>query len=155
MNEDFAQKISQADSQFERIKDQNFISFLTEPNNMVTLMNLLMENDSSPYEANRCAAKLAIRTIALRLMYNLSMINQFGKFIVENCFETVMNMFAKNLTLVKEWCADRTTLTRSKEAYEDMYLILSFLSNIMADGVDDQSGQNVTELFLQQEGSYF
>ena len=98
---------------------------------------------------------MAIRTIALRLMYHLSMINQFGKFIVENCFETVMNMFAKNLTLVKEWCADRTTLTRSKEAYEDMYLILSFLSNIMADGVDDQSGQNVTELFLQQEGSYF
>ena len=68
------------------------------------LLNLLIQC-GTPFDVGACQEKLELRCNLLNTFDLLFYVDQYGIFVVENCFSQVMGFFADNLVKAKEWIA--------------------------------------------------
>lgn len=63
----------------------------------------LLAQCESPFEVDACSAKLSLRNHLLNTFDIFLYVEQYGLFIVRNCFEQVMAFFADNLANAKAY----------------------------------------------------
>ena len=77
-------------------------------------MNLIGKA-GTPYDENSDPSILIMRELALRILYNFSEINGYGKFIIENLSgPKTLEILAENLSRAKEWCEKQYSDNRKK-----------------------------------------
>lgn len=95
----FIESCSRARGQFDML-NESVISFIMEPKNSLTLVNLV-GMCGAPYEEDTCQSRLFMREMSLVILYHFSEINGYGKFITENCMHEMMQMLAESMFKAK------------------------------------------------------